>query len=72
MFTSLALLPTANAQTLTGQINGVVVDAGGASVPGADVTVTNDVSKAVRSFTTESNGSYSFPDLNTGTYSLHI
>jgi hypothetical protein len=62
----------ANAQTLTGTINGVVVDANGASVPAAEVQVSNDISKAVRSFTTGQNGSFSFPDLNTGTYSLHI
>src|ERR1700679_4257652 len=72
MFASLALLPTGNAQTLTGQMVGVVVDANGASVPGADVQISNDISKATRSFSTESNGSFSFPDLNTGSYSLHI
>src|SRR5665213_239473 len=72
MFSALALLPTANAQTLTGTINGTVVDANGASVPGADVQITNDVSKALRSFSTQSNGSFSFPDLNAGTYSVHI
>src|ERR1700739_1540130 len=72
MFSALALLPPANAQTLTGTINGTVVDANGASVPGADVQVTNDVSKALRSLPTQANVSFSFPDLNTGSYSLHI
>jgi len=72
MFASLALLPTANAQTLTGQISGTVVDAGGASVPDADVQISNDVSKAVRSFKSEQNGHFSFPDLNTGSYSVHV
>jgi hypothetical protein len=72
MLTSLALLPAANAQTLTGQISGTIVDANGASVPGADVQITNDVSKALRTFKSEQNGSFSFPDLNTGSYSLHI
>ena len=72
MFSALALLPAANAQTLTGTINGTVVNANGASVPGADVQITNDVSKALRSFSTAQNGSFSFPDLNTGSYSVHI
>ena len=72
MFSALALLPTANAQTLTGTINGTVTDANGASIPGADVQITNDVSKAARTFSTQQNGSFSFPDLNTGSYSLHI
>ena len=72
MLTSLALLPAANAQTLTGQITGTVVDANGASIPGADVQMSNDISKATRSFSTQQNGSFSFPDLNTGSYSLHI
>lgn len=72
MFTALALLPTANAQTLTGQINGEVMDSNGATVPDADVQISNDISKATRSFKTGSNGAFSFPDLNTGTYSLHI
>lgn len=71
-FTLLALLPVANAQTLTGQISGTIVDANGASVPGAVAQITNDVSKAARSFTTEANGTFIFPDLNTGSYSLHV
>jgi hypothetical protein len=72
MLASLALLPVANAQTLTGQISGTVVDANGASIPAAAVQITNDVSKALRTFSTENNGSFSFPDLNTGSYSVHI
>src|SRR5450432_1520278 len=72
MFTSLAALPTANAQTLTGQITGSVVDAGGASVPGADVQLTNELSKQVRTFSAGSNGSFSFPSLISGTYDVHI
>ena len=72
MFTSLALLPTANAQTLTGQITGSVVDAGGASVPGADVQLTNELSKQVRTFQSGSNGAFSFPSLISGTYDVHV
>ncbi len=72
MFTSLALLPTANAQTLTGQITGSVVDSGGASIPGADVSLTNELSKQVRTFQSGSNGSFSFPSLITGTYDVHV
>lgn len=72
MFTSLALLPTANAQTLTGTITGSVVDSGGASIPGADVQLTNELSKQVRTFQSGSNGSFSFPSLIAGTYDVHI
>jgi hypothetical protein len=66
------MMPAANAQTLTGQISGAVVDAGGASVPDADVQITNDVSKVMREFKTNANGTFTFPDLNTGSYSVHV
>ena len=72
MFALLALPPAANAQTLNGQITGTVVDSGGASVPGATVELTNDLSKQLRTFSTTSNGTFTFPDLITGTYSIRI
>jgi len=68
----LAPLPTVSAQTLTGQIDGSVMDSGGASVPGANIQLTNELSRQVRTFSSGSNGSFSFPDLITGTYSIHI
>src|ERR1700694_331320 len=47
MFLLLALLPAANAQSVTGQIAGVVVDPAGAIVAGAAVELTHDLSQAV-------------------------
>jgi Carboxypeptidase regulatory-like domain/TonB-dependent Receptor Plug Domain len=66
-------VPTpANAQTVTGQITGTVVDSGGAVIAGAEVQVTNETTKQIRQFTTLSNGNFIFPDLVPGTYDLRI
>jgi len=68
----LAMLPAANAQSVTGQLSGVVVDPAGAVVPGADVQLIHDLSQTIRKFTTESNGSFFFTGLVPGTYSLKV
>ena len=68
----LALLPAAVAQSVTGQISGVVVDPAGAVVPSAPVQLTHDLSKTVHRFTTESNGSFVFTGLVPGDYSLRV
>lgn len=68
----LALLPTASAQSVTGQVSGTVVDPAGAVVPGASVELTHDLSQTTHRFTTESNGSFVFTGLVPGTYSLHV
>ena len=72
VFLLLAMLPAANAQSVTGQISGTVVDPAGALIPGADVQLTHDLSQTVRKFTTESNGSFLFTGLVPGSYSLHV
>ncbi|MDE3196579.1 MAG: carboxypeptidase regulatory-like domain-containing protein, partial [Acidobacteriota bacterium] len=72
LFPLLALLPAANAQTVTGSITGTVVDSGGALVVGANVQLTNEISKQLREFTTSGNGTFRFPDLFPGTYDLKI
>jgi Carboxypeptidase regulatory-like domain len=66
----LAMLPIANAQTVTGQITGTVVDSAGAVIAGATVQITNEVTKQVREFTTSSNGSFIFADLVPAEYNL--
>jgi hypothetical protein len=66
----LALVPLANAQTVTGQITGTVVDSAGAVIAGATVQITNEVTKQVREFTTSSNGSFIFADLVPAEYNL--
>jgi hypothetical protein len=68
----LAILPISNAQTVTGQLTGTVVDSAGAVVAGANVQISNDISKQVREFTTSSNGSFIFADIIAGDYSLKI
>ena len=62
----LAMLPAANAQTVTGSLTGTVVDPGGAVVAGANVQLTNEVTKQVREFNTQANGTFIFPDLFPG------
>jgi len=72
VFLLLAVQPAANAQSVTGQISGVVVDPAGALIPGATVQLTHDLSQQVRKYTTESNGSFFFTGLVPGSYSLHV
>jgi hypothetical protein len=70
-FLFLAALSTAKAQ-VSGQLSGTIVDSGGASVPDATVSVTQTVSKQVRTYQTQTNGSFIFPGLLTGTYDLTV
>jgi hypothetical protein len=72
MFPLLALMPIANAQSVTGQLTGTVVDSGGALVVGATVELTNETTHQVRTFSTSSNGSFIFPDLIPADYDLRI
>src|SRR5258708_33632607 len=68
----LATLATINGQSVTGQISGTVTDPAGAVMVGVRVQLTHDVSRQVREFTTEANGSFVFTGLVPGSYSLHI
>jgi len=68
----LAIVPAANAQTVTGQITGTVVDAAGAVVAGANVQITNEITKQLREFTTSGTGSFIFADIIPGDYDLKI
>jgi outer membrane receptor protein involved in Fe transport len=65
------LTPTAHAQT-TGTIYGRVLDPSGAVVAGAMVSVTNVETNLERTVTTESDGTYSFTLLPTGTYQINV
>lgn len=60
------------AQKITGTITGVVVDASGAVVSGAEVTVTNTETGATRMVKTATQGEYAFADLPAGTYDLKV
>lgn len=68
----MALLPIATAQTVSGLITGTVIDPAGAEIVGATVQLTNEVTTQARQFTTVNNGSFIFPELVPGTYSLHV
>ena len=68
----LALLPTANAQTITGSVFGSVADSAGAVVAGARIQLTNDISKQVREYKTDNNGDFQFSSVIPGAYTLKV
>jgi len=55
-----------------GSLSGTVVDASGAAVAGAKVTITEAGSGLTRSTVTEATGEYSFTQLNPGDYRLEV
>ena len=61
-----------NAQGLTGQVSGAVVDSSGGVVPGASVTIQNAGTSLTRHTTTGVEGTFAFPDLLAGTYDLTV
>ena len=62
----------ANAQGLSGQIGGSVVDSSKAAVPGAAVTVRNTATAVTRDTVTDSEGLFVFTNLFAGTYDLRV
>jgi hypothetical protein len=60
------------AQVLYGSVVGTVTDQSGASVPGAQVTITNAGTQLTRQATTNSTGNYSITDLPEGNYTLDV
>jgi Carboxypeptidase regulatory-like domain len=72
----LAMLLTAGAVPVRAQtqggINGLVTDASGAAMSGADVTVVNKATHATRKAITNSAGLYAFPSLPPGVYDLKV
>ena len=69
---SLAVVTLAFAQLPTGTILGVVKDASGAAVPGADVSITNTENGTSRRLTTGTDGSYRANALPVGTYEIKV
>ncbi|HEV7905704.1 MAG TPA: carboxypeptidase regulatory-like domain-containing protein [Pyrinomonadaceae bacterium] len=59
-------------QSTTGSLNGTVSDPGGAIVSGASVTIKNNATGAERTATTSDNGSFNFPSLEPGEYSVSV
>ena len=68
----LAISPSAISQSVTGQISGTVVDAGGSVIAGASIRLTHDLSKQLRTFVSDSSGNFLFTNLVPGGYSVHI
>jgi hypothetical protein len=60
----------AAAQTVTGEIRGTVRDSSGGVLPGVTVTATNTQTGLTRSETTNETGTYVFPSLPIGTYTV--
>jgi Carboxypeptidase regulatory-like domain/TonB dependent receptor-like, beta-barrel/TonB-dependent Receptor Plug Domain len=56
----------------TSTISGVVTDVGGGVVPGADVTVKHNATGVSNESITNSDGSFSFPGLNPGAYTVTV
>ena len=68
---ALASAPAAAQQT-TGTINGRVLDAQGATIPGASVTVTSPATGFSRSAVTDGEGTYRLSALNVGRYDILV
>lgn len=61
-----------SAQTTSGEISGRVVDASGAVVPGAQVTLTNEETDARQTATSNGAGLFVFPALQPGTFAVSV
>ena len=62
----------ANAQGLTGQIGGSVIDGSNGAIPGATVTVRNTATAVTRDAITDAQGLFVFTNLFAGTYDLRV
>jgi hypothetical protein len=71
MVAAMSMTP-AFAQVRFGAVVGSVTDASGASVPSANVKLTNLSTNESRTTQTDSSGNYSFPNMNAGRYELQI
>jgi hypothetical protein len=69
---SIAAVGDISAQTDVAEITGTVTDAQGASVPAATVTLTNQERGFSRTTQTSENGTYRFPSIPPGTYSVQV
>src|SRR2546425_5033760 len=67
-----AILQPVEAQVLYGSLVGNVKDPSQAAVPGATVTITNQLTNASRETITTDEGVYSFATVQTGTYTLKV
>jgi hypothetical protein len=73
VFTLIALGAAGSfAQSTFGTIVGTIKDSTGALMPGSVITIENVGTSVKRSAVADENGSYSFPNLEPGTYKLTI
>ncbi|MBI3209391.1 MAG: TonB-dependent receptor [Candidatus Solibacter usitatus] len=66
------LLPALQAQSITGSISGVVTDATGAVVPGAEVAIRNIGTNIRSNAKTDAGGNYTVPLLPRGDYRMEV
>ncbi|MEZ5429239.1 MAG: TonB-dependent receptor [Pyrinomonadaceae bacterium] len=72
MLVSVLLAGTISAQTGTSGIRGTVKDQQGAVIPGATVKITNPGTGFTRNVVTNDDGSYNFPGIPSGTYTIEV
>jgi hypothetical protein len=72
VITALLLTAPLAAQTGLGTVKGTVLDATGAAIPGAKVTLTNEQTNISRESETSSVGTYEFPAVPIGSYKLTV
>jgi hypothetical protein len=72
LLTALLMLSASVFGQTLGDVAGTVTDPQGAPVAGANVTITNTSTNAVRQTTTNNEGIYAFPALVPGTYSIKV
>jgi Carboxypeptidase regulatory-like domain len=70
--TSVVLEPAAYAQSANGVVTGVVADATGAMIPGADVTLTSPSQGTKVTVKTNESGIYRFGGVNVGAYVVSV
>ncbi len=68
----IAAFPAAWAQTITGVVSGTAVDASGAAVPGASVTLVSSGTGTHSPTTTDASGGFVFPSVEPATYSVIV
>src|ERR1051325_336716 len=60
------------AQSPTGQISGTIQDSSGATIPEANVTLTNQDTGSTRTIASNSSGDFVFTALRPGTYTVRV
>ena len=70
VFAAVFCTATLQGQTVQGVVTGTVVDSTGAVIPAADLTLTNDATNVSQEEKSGQDGSYRFPLVPPGTYTL--